>query len=101
MTAITIDEFGPLPVRRPESVADLGRLVNEAVAADQGVYPVGGRTGLDIGLPPAKSGFAVDTSALNRVVDYPARDMTITVQAGITIAELRRTLAAEGQWLPI
>ena len=98
---IAIDEFGPLNVRRPESVADLGGLVKEAAASGQGVYPVGGRTTLDIGLPPTKPGFALDTSALKRVVDYPARDMTITVQAGITISELRKTLAAEGQWLPI
>jgi len=98
---ISIDEYGPLPVRRPESVAELCGLVVEAAAAGQGVYPVGGRTMLDIGLPPSKPGFALDTTALNRVVDYPARDMTITAQAGITVAELQRTLAAEGQWLPI
>lgn len=96
-----IDDFGPLPVRRPESVSELCGIVAEAVASRQGVYPVGGRTTLDIGLPPIKAGLALDTTALNRVVDYPARDMTITVQAGITIAELQRTLAAEGQWLPI
>lgn len=98
---ITIDEFGPMPVRRPESVAELCAIVGEAAVAGQGVYPVGGRTMLDVGLPPTKPGLALDTTVLNRVVDYPARDMTITVQAGITIAELQRMLAAEGQWLPI
>lgn len=38
---------------------------------------------------------------LNRVIDYPARDMTITVEAGIRMAELDRILAAENQRLPI
>ena len=38
---------------------------------------------------------------LNAVIDYPARDMTITVQAGITVAELQRLLAAENQRLPV
>src|SRR6478736_5589529 len=32
---------------------------------------------------------------------YPARDMTITVQAGVTIAQLQDTLKAEGQQLPV
>src|SRR6478736_2819398 len=32
---------------------------------------------------------------------YPARDMTITVQAGVTIARLRDVLKAEGQQLPV
>ena len=66
-----------------------------------GIYPVGGRTTLDVGLPPTKPGVAVDTTALDSVIDYPARDMTITVQAGITLAGLQAELAKEGQWLPV
>lgn len=38
---------------------------------------------------------------LTDVVDYPARDMTITVQAGMPVAELARILATENQQLPI
>jgi glycolate oxidase FAD binding subunit len=37
----------------------------------------------------------------DRVIDYPAADMTITVEAGMTIAELNRQLAAQRQWLPV
>jgi glycolate oxidase FAD binding subunit len=99
--SILIDDFGPLPVHRPASAAELCGLVKSAAATGQGVYPVGGRTMLDVGLPPIKPGIALDTTALNQVIDYPARDMTITVQAGITMARLQETLAAEGQWLPV
>lgn len=35
------------------------------------------------------------------VIDYPARDMTITVAAEITVGQLQRVLAAENQQLPI
>ena len=35
------------------------------------------------------------------MIDYPARDMTITVQAGITLGRLQDLLAAENQRLPI
>jgi glycolate oxidase FAD binding subunit len=35
------------------------------------------------------------------VTDYPPRDMTITVESGITMAELARVLAREGQRLPV
>ena len=99
--SLPIDDSEPLPVRRPASVAELCDLVKEAVGSGRGIYPVGGRTMLDVGLPPLKPGFAVETTALNQVIDYPARDMTVTVQAGITVAKLQETLAAEGQWLPI
>jgi glycolate oxidase FAD binding subunit len=96
-----IDGFGPLPVRRPASVAEVCGLVREARAAGRGVYPVGGRTTLDLGHVPTKPGIALDTRRLNAVIEHAARDMTITVQAGITLAELAKVLAAENQWLPI
>lgn len=101
MDTLSIDHSAPLPVARPRTVAELGRLVTEARCAGHGVYPVGGRTTLNIGLPPTKPGIALDTTALNSVIDYPARDMTITAQAGITIAALQSELAKEGQWLPV
>ena len=99
--ASRIDDFGPLAMVRPRSVAELGDLVRRASAERQALYPVGGGTMLDLGLPPSRPGWAVDVRALNHVIDYPARDMTITVQAGVTIAELRRVLAAENQRLPV
>ena len=98
---ITIDSFGPLPLHRPASVGAVCELVRETRAAKHALYPVGGRTTLDFGLPPATPGVACDTTALNAVIDYPARDMTITVQAGITVAAVQAELAKEGQWLPV
>jgi glycolate oxidase FAD binding subunit len=96
-----IDDLGPLTVVRPQSVAELGDLVRRAAAERQALYPVGGGTMLDLGLPPSRPGWIVDVGALNRVIDYPARDMTITLQAGVTITELQRVLAAENQRLPV
>lgn len=101
MDTLSLDQSEPLPVRTPASVAELSDVVKQARAAKHGVYPVGGRTTLDIGLPPIKPGVAIDTRGLNAVIDYPARDMTITVQAGTTFAALQAALATEGQWLPI
>jgi glycolate oxidase FAD binding subunit len=96
-----IDGFGPVPVLRPSTPADVGEIVRRAAAEDRALYPLGGRTMLDVGRPPARPGYGVDLRSLNAVVDYPARDMTVTVQAGVTVADLQRTLAAENQRLPI
>jgi glycolate oxidase FAD binding subunit len=96
-----IDDFGPLPVRQPASAAELGECVRSAAASGQAVYPLGGGTALGLGLPPTRPGFAVSTARLDRVIDYPARDMTVTVQAGITLARLAELLAAENQRLPV
>src|SRR5262249_6053587 len=95
-----IDEFGPLPVVGPTDVAALSEVVRQA-AAGTAVYPLGGRTQLDLGLPPSKPGVAIDLTELDHVIDYAARDMTITVQAGITVGKLQTILSDENQQLPV
>ncbi|MEX2188319.1 MAG: FAD-binding oxidoreductase [Pirellulales bacterium] len=81
----------------PEAVAVA---VRRAAADETPVYPLGGETALDYGLTAKTPGVGLSLSALNRVIEYPARDMTITVEAGITMGELARVLAQEGQRLP-
>ena len=90
-----------LSQRRPESVRELAAIVLEAKSSGQGIYPIGGGTMFDVGRAPTKPGFLVDMTALNVIDDYPARDMTITVQPGVTIQTLQDALAVENQWLPI
>ena len=44
---------------------------------------------------------AIDLRQINRVVELTPEDMTVTVEAGITLGALQRELAAHRQWLPI
>ncbi len=97
----TIDDFGPLPTAQPQSVAELCDLVRRAAAEGSAVYPLGGRTMLNLGLPPTKPGIALDLRHLDQVLDFPARDMTITVQAGIPIRRFQEITAAENLRLPV
>lgn len=93
-----------LPLTETISPADQSELVSavkEAAARTEAIYPLGGGTSLEYGLPGRMSGIGLATTNLTRVVDYPARDMTITVEAGITMEGLKQALAAERQWLPI
>ena len=96
-----IDNIRPLDFVRPASVAELGELIRRAAAENLGLFPIGGQTELQLGLPPNKPGIAVDMTGFDQVIDYPARDMTITVRAGITMGKLQALLAAENQRLPI
>ena len=85
----------------PCSQAELADIVRQAYDDATPIYPLGGGTCLDYGLPARQPGLGLSLAGLNRVVDYPARDMTITVEAGITMAALAAELAREGQRLPI
>ncbi len=85
----------------PATQAELARfMADNAIGPRKTICPVGGRTALDYG-SAAKADMTVSLSQLTRIVDYPARDMTITVEAGLRIDELKARLATERQRLPI
>ena len=63
--------------------------------------PLGGGTRLDYGLPPTRPGIGLSLARLSRMVDYPADDLTITVEAGMTWPNWQDAWPPERQWLPI
>jgi glycolate oxidase FAD binding subunit len=63
------------------------------------VLPIGGGTAVGP-LDPAPD-LLILTSALDRLVDYQPEDMTITAEAGMTLAALQTILAERGQVLPL
>ncbi|MFM2093461.1 MAG: hypothetical protein RIS70_585 [Planctomycetota bacterium] len=85
----------------PREQTELAEHVAVAHASGTAVYPLGGSTSLGMGIPGKIPGIGLELSGLDRVVDYPARDMTITVEAGIRLETLAKTLRAEGQELPV
>jgi glycolate oxidase FAD binding subunit len=91
----------PCPVVVPGSVTEAGELIRAARSRGEGIFPRGGDTQQELGYPPLRRGTIVETTAWQQVVDYPSRDLTITVQAGITLGQLQAVLAQERQWLPV
>jgi len=52
-------------------------------------------------MPPARIDVGIETTRLNRVVEYEPADLTVTVEAGMRFAELQRTLGEQGQFLAL
>src|SRR5512143_3614030 len=99
--AFVIDGHAPRDVVIPASIDELTRCTIAAHAANQAVIPVGNGTQLHIGRPPARYDLALSTRRLARILAHEAADMTVTVEAGITLAELNAALAVAGQRLPL
>ncbi len=76
-------------------------MVEHAARDRRALVPVGGRTSLRYGWAVRQTVDAMSTAAWTRVIDYPAADMTITVEAGIKIHDLQILLKEQGQRLPI
>jgi glycolate oxidase FAD binding subunit len=81
---------------------DEARLILEAaVAAQKAIIPWGGGTKQDYGYLPSKPGEILDLSGLNRILSHEPDDMIVTVEAGVVLADLQKTLATKGQFLPL
>lgn len=84
-----------------QSVAQLAERVRDAQQHNTPVYPYAGNTQQHQLAPASQTGLSLNLSGLNQLIDYPHQDMTITVQAGMTISTLQKHLAANHQTLPI
>lgn len=92
----------PNPEVCPESSAELvAWMTANHSGPKRSVRALGGGSSPVWNSNPAQTACLLGTSRLNRVVEYPARDMTITVEAGISMDQLQQVLAAEGQRLPL
>jgi glycolate oxidase FAD binding subunit len=61
----------------------------------------GGGSKLDWGRVPPAVDLLVSTARLNQLVAHRHGDLTATVQAGMALRDLNRTLRRENQWLPV
>lgn len=99
-------EFALSGLRASEILAprDAGELAQRLAACNAGnraVVPWGGGTLQHLGNLPARFDAVIQTTNLNQVVEYAYDDLTITVQAGMTLTEIANVLAAQGQFLPL
>jgi len=99
--AFAVDEHTPPYVALPTTIDELARCVAAAHAADLAVIPAGNGSQLHVGRAPTRYDLALSTQKLTRVLAHEAADMTVTVEAGITLAQLNALLASAGQRLPL
>src|SRR5258706_1844761 len=85
----------------PGSEQELAKVLKLASAAGLAVIPRGGGTKLEWGNRPARSDLILSTARMNRVIDHAWADLTVSVEAGCTIAKLQDTVAKHGQRLAL
>ena len=87
----------PLAVVQPGSVDELQQVVRTATTAGVAIVPRGGGASYtDAYLPTLTNSILLDTSRLNRIVELNEGDMYVSVEPGVTWAELWQTLKAKG-----
>ena len=91
----------PACIALPSTGAELGKVMAIASTQNWRVLPMGQGSKLGWGGLAAGIDLVVSTARLNRVVEHAVGDFTVTVEPGLKIAELQRTLAEQRQFLAI
>ncbi len=97
----TVHGVVPAQVALPQSGADVSAILLYAAQQGWRVVALGGGTHQLIGAPPTGVDLVVVTTALNGVLQHEPNDLTISVEAGMTMGALRTYLAQHGQMLPV
>ncbi|MGA2326296.1 MAG: FAD-binding protein [Bryobacteraceae bacterium] len=86
---------------KPQTPAELAGALANAAAAGAPITLGGSFSKNAMGGPVLPAGTVISTASLDRILQYEPRDLTISVEAGITFAELSRALAANRQMIPL
>jgi glycolate oxidase FAD binding subunit len=96
-----IDEVTPRLAALPATIEETAAIMKYASEQHLTVLPVGGGTDLELGQPPEHYDLALSTTRLNALLEHEAADLTCSVQAGITLADLQQQLKTKGQFLAL
>jgi FAD/FMN-containing dehydrogenase len=90
-------------VIRPATTQELAAVVKLCAEAGTPVVPQGGNTSMVGGAVPAEDGseFVLSTARLNRIRDLDPVDMTLTIEAGVTLKAAQIAATEAGCLLPL
>jgi len=88
-------------VLEPSTPQDLASELKRANDAGLALAPRGGGTKSAWGNPSFRCDAILSTAYLHRVIEHAWADLTVTVEAGCTLAALQSTLAERGQRLAV
>lgn len=91
----------PSAVVAPGSPDEVTAVINLGAQADLVIVPWGGGTMIERGFAPVRYDLALSLSRLREVVDFDVANLTVTAQAGLTLAELQGQLRQAHQFLPL
>ena len=96
-----IEGMMPQVVLRPDSVEQIAAALRVANEENWTVVPFGGGTRQRVGTTPEKVEIVLSTEKLNAIEAYDPGDLTIGLQAGVSIARATEACAQHRQLLPI
>src|SRR5262249_37875399 len=91
----------PRLILEPANELQLASALRIANEEDLAVIPRGGGSKLTWGNPPSRADVILSTQRLDKIIEHVWADVTVSVEAGCTIAALQSALAQHRQRLAI
>ena len=101
LAQVVTDSTDAIYVAVPDTVEDLGAIIATAAQEKWRIIPCGNGSKLDWGGLTERINLVVSTQKCDRIIDHAVGDLTVTVEAGVKLADLQATLQAANQFLPI
>ncbi|AFY40424.1 FAD linked oxidase domain protein [[Leptolyngbya] sp. PCC 7376] len=95
-----VSRLEPEALLVPHNQGALCRIIQDAQQKQKRLIPCGNGTKLAWGGVAKQIDWLVSTQKLNRIVDHAVDDLTITVEAGVTLKTLQTHLRQHNQFLP-
>lgn len=91
----------PEVVVRPEDTASVARVLKLANDRNIPVVPRGSGTGLSGGAVPVYGGIVLSLEKMNRILEIDEDNFVVTVEPGVTLAELYPAVEERGLYYPL
>ena len=103
LKAYAVDGLAPKAVVIPGKVEGISRLLAYASLEKRTVVPRGNGTKMAAGAIPGKIDLVLSMVRINRITEHDIPNLSLSVEAGITLAEVQKKLAGtgKGSFLPL
>jgi len=95
------EDYKPEKILIPQNVEQLITIVKLANKYKMPIYPIGSGTGFCRGVAPFQKGVLVSLQKIAKLIEYRPDNMSIEVEAGMSIAGLQEILAKDNIFFPI
>jgi glycolate oxidase FAD binding subunit len=101
LESYSLESLIPSVIARPASVHEAAEVVRFALAEKLALLPLGSRSKHELGMSPDRYDIALDMTALNEIAHFDPGDLTLSVDAGMSLRDLEIRLKEKGQFLPL
>ncbi len=101
LAPFAVDGLLPSAVVHPTTATEVAEVVRFASSEKLAIISCGSRSKLELGMQPARHDIALDMTRLHQIAHYDPGDLTLSVDAGISLRQLEPALAEQCQFLPL